>query len=72
MIPFLQTKVPLLWILLIGLSEVSVPSSIDESVSSVLTHGAEAGSSRAPHFDGADCNLVISRVKMRCCNIGRS
>jgi hypothetical protein len=36
-------------------SEVSVsPLSTDESVSCVLAHGAKAGSSRAPHFDGAN------------------
>jgi hypothetical protein len=33
---------------------LSVSSPSDESVSSVLSHGAEAGSSRVPHFDWAN------------------
>jgi hypothetical protein len=49
------------WKRLNSLSSSSVSSSNDESVSSVLAHGAEAGSSRAPHFHlmGPNGNLVI-------------
>jgi len=35
-------------------SGVSVFSSDDDSVSSLVAHGAEVGSSRAPHSDGAN------------------
>jgi hypothetical protein len=37
-------------------SESSVLQSLshDDSVSSIVAHGAEVGSSRAPHFDGAN------------------
>jgi hypothetical protein len=35
-------------------SSVLQSSSHDDSVSSIVAHGAEAGSSRAPHFDGAN------------------
>jgi hypothetical protein len=38
----------------IGWTHLEVSSSTDESVSSVLAHGAEAGSSLSPHFDGAN------------------
>jgi hypothetical protein len=37
----------------------SVSSSSNESVSSHLAHGAEAGSSQPPHFDVANHDLVI-------------
>jgi hypothetical protein len=35
-------------------SSVSQSLSHDDSVSSIVAHGAEVGSSRAPHFDGAN------------------
>jgi hypothetical protein len=35
-------------------SSVLQSSSHDYSVSSIVAHGAEVGSSRAPHFDGAN------------------
>jgi hypothetical protein len=35
-------------------SSVLQSSSHDDSVSSIVAHGAEVGSSRAPHFDGAN------------------
>jgi hypothetical protein len=35
-------------------SSILQSSSHDDSVSSIAAHGAEVGSSRAPHFDGAN------------------
>jgi hypothetical protein len=35
-------------------SSVLQCSSLDDSVSSIVAHGAEVGSSWAPHFDGAN------------------
>jgi hypothetical protein len=39
--------------------EVSVPSSSNESVSSLSADNPEAGSSWAPHFDGAKVGILV-------------
>jgi hypothetical protein len=35
-------------------SSMSQSSYTNDSVSSIVAHGAEVGSSQAPHFDGAN------------------